>query len=556
MPEPILSPETLTQWQEIVDLIARLARVRACLIMHVVDEDIEVYVSSQTPNTPYTVGDRERLIDSGLYCERVIATGAPLHVVDAAQSPEWRDNPDHRHHNLLAYLGFPIRLSTGRRFGTLCLLDDRPYPDADDMTVLMERMRDLIESHLDLRERLWREQRHAQELQQAREAAEAANRAKSEFLSHMSHEIRTPLNIVLGMAQVLEFDPLNADQRQMVQRIRQAGQSLLAIINDILDLSRIEAGQLRIDSRPFELDALLAKLDSMMRHSAESHGLSLRIEMLVPDSLRLLIGDALRLEQVLMNLLANAIKFTERGEIQLRIAVIETLASASATRLRFEVRDTGIGIEPETLEQLFTPFTQADSSITRRFGGTGLGLAICKHLVELMGGTIGVESQVGRGSRFWFELTFDSPGAANRPKTPGVEQSMPATGMRLRGRHVLVVDDSGLNRDLLERALQRESAQVTLAADGQQAITYLKTHPNDFDAVLMDVRMPVMDGLTATRLIRTELRLVDLPIIALTAGTLVEDVEAARLAGVDDFLAKPLDLEQLVHCLLNQIAAR
>jgi PAS domain S-box-containing protein len=393
---------------------------------------------------------------------------------------------------------------------------------------------------------------HERELQQASAAAEAANAAKSEFLAHMSHEIRTPMNAVLGLAQVLAREPLADDQREMVERIRTAGQSLLALLNDVLDLSKIEAGQLRIERRPFELGALLANLDSLMGQTARARGLALRTYA-PATPLGPLLGDGLRLEQVLFNLTGNAIKFTEQGEVTVLVQVRE--AGETAVRLRFEVRDSGIGIAPEALGRLFAPFTQADGGIGRRFGGTGLGLSICKRLVELMGGEIGAESQPGRGSTFWFELALPRAGEGETDALAARPAPAPSAP-RLRGAHLLVVDDSAMNRDLVERALKLEGAIATLAADGQQAVQLLRTRPAGFDAVLMDVQMPVMDGLTATRLIRGELGLTDLPIIAFTAGVRHEQQAAARAAGVNDVLAKPMDLEQMAAMLSKWVAPR
>jgi PAS domain S-box-containing protein len=394
--------------------------------------------------------------------------------------------------------------------------------------------------------------RYEHELRQAHDAAEAANAAKSEFLAHMSHEIRTPMNAVLGLAQVLEREPLVGNQREMVERIRTAGQSLLAILDDVLDLSKIEAGQLRIEPRPFDLGGLMANLDSLMGQAARTKGLRLRLE--VPDTpLGLLLGDGLRLEQVLFNLTGNAIKFTKQGEVAVLAQVREI--SETDVRLRFEVRDSGIGIAPEALARLFEPFTQADAGISRRFGGTGLGLSICKRLVELMDGEIGVDSQAGQGSTFWFELPFRRGGEGDKDAlaaTPAPHSS----GPRLLGTHMLVVDDSAMNRDLMERALTLEGAVTTLAADGQQAVQLLKTRPEAFDAVLMDVQMPVMDGLTATRLIRGELGLANLPIIAFTAGVRDEQQAAVRAAGANDVLAKPMDLEQMAALLSKWVKPR
>jgi PAS domain S-box-containing protein len=388
-----------------------------------------------------------------------------------------------------------------------------------------------------------------EQLQQAMATADAANVSKSEFLAHMSHEIRTPMNAVLGLAQVLARDTLTDNQKDMVRRIRNAGQSLLAILNDVLDLSKIEAGQLRIEPRVFDLKSPLASLDSLMGQAALAKGLALHIaapeETLVP-----LRGDGLRLEQVLLNLTSNAIKFTERGVVTVQVR--QVASDATSVRLRFEVRDCGIGIAPEALTRLFAPFAQADVGISRRFGGTGLGLSISKRLVELMGGEIGAESVVGQGSKFWFELPFQRATADELDAQPAVSTTIPVEP-RLQGVHVMVVDDSAMNRDLVERALALEGASVTLAADGQQAIELLRTRPDGFDAVMMDVQMPVMDGLTATSLIRDEMGLTELPIIAFTAGVLAEQQRAALAAGANDLLPKPMDLEQMATLLLKWV---
>ena len=382
-------------------------------------------------------------------------------------------------------------------------------------------------------------------LRQARRVAEGANQAKSEFLAHMSHEIRTPLYSVLGLAQMIDREPLSANQRDMVGRIHQAGQTLLGIINDIQDLSRIEAGKLQIDHRPFNLKALLDRLDGLLGLKARAEGLDLRMVGL-PEPMELLWGDDLRLGQVLTNLIGNAIKFAPGGEVLVRVRAI-ALAPRSA-RLRFEVRDTGMGIPPEVLSALFTPFTQGDGSITRRFGGTGLGLVISKRLVELMGGEIGALSQPGQGSNFWFELPFKRAARADLD-LPDPPEPVPGAGPRLGGYRFLVVDDSDTHRSLMRQALEWEGAGVVTAGDGRQAVGILETQAADFDAVLMDLQMPVMDGLTATRLIRDRLALTHLPIIVLTAGVLPEQRQAAHQAGADAVMTKPVDLDQIAGLL-------
>ncbi|MBK1718376.1 PAS domain S-box protein [Thiocystis violacea] len=381
------------------------------------------------------------------------------------------------------------------------------------------------------------------DLRRAREEAEQAARIKSEFLANMSHEIRTPMNAVLGLAQMLEQEPLPPDQARMVRQIRSAGGTLLDIINDILDFSRIEAGQLRLETRPFTPVAILAHVHSLMGPMAHAKGLVLRLA--IPEGLdRALLGDPRRLQQILVNLIGNAIKFTEQGEV--RVDVIPKGASASGIRLRFEVADTGIGIPPERLASLCEPFTQADGTISRRFGGSGLGLSISKQLVELMDGDFGFDSQVGTGSTFWLEASFvwssdQEPQPAEAPRQDG------ATGSRLAGLGILVVDDSRINREVVERVLRREGARSIPFPDGRLVLDYLRQYPRDADAVLMDIQMPVMDGLAATRAIRRELGLTELPVIAFSAGVLDGQRQEALEAGFSDFLAKPADLEDMVR---------
>jgi len=391
--------------------------------------------------------------------------------------------------------------------------------------------------------------RHEHELKLARDAANQANQAKSRFLAHMSHEIRTPMNGVLGMAQILAQEPLTPDQQQMVDGILVAGRSLLGIINDILDLSKIEAGQLQLDLRPFDLGRTLAHVASIAGVNARAKGIELRLDA-DPAVAGGWLGDALRLEQVLFNLVGNAIKFTERGEVVIRAQWRQ--ADGEPGRLRFEVQDTGIGIDAEGLGRLFTPFSQADGSITRRFGGTGLGLSICKRLVGMMGGEIGVSSTPGTGSLFWFDWPaerVDRQGMAPAEGAAAPVAAGPETGKHLAGLRVLVVDDSAINRMVAERAIRLAGAACALANDGAQALQMLRSQPDRFDVVLMDIQMPVMDGLTATREIRADSALSGLPVLALSAGVLEEERQAALAAGVDDFINKPLDLQQLFAVL-------
>jgi PAS domain S-box-containing protein len=530
--------------------------------MHFVNDDedtIELVAWSQQTIAHYCQAtfDRHYPVSSAGVWADAVRQRAPVVCNDYASYPGKKGLPD-GHAELVRFVSVPV-IENGK---VVMLTGVGNSPTAynkfdlesvqllsNDVWRTVQRRRDqqdLIQQKALLETRV---AQRTEALEAASKKAETANIAKSAFLANMSHEIRTPMNGIIGMANILRREGVTSKQAQRLDTIDASAQHLLSVINNVLDISKIEAGKLTLEEAPVAVSSLLANVSSILSERAKAKGIHLLTE--TEHLPRNLVGDPTRLQQALLNYATNAVKFTEKGTVTLR--ALKQEETADSVRVRFEVQDTGIGIAPEAMSRLFSTFEQADNSMTRKYGGTGLGLAITKRLAELMGGEAGADSAPEAGSTFWFTVKL-AKGGEEAASAETIVDAEAEIRQRYSGYRVLVVDDEPINREVALMQLEAVVLAADTAEDGAEAVAMAQK--NSYAAIFMDMQMPKLNGLEATREIRRLHGYRDTPIIAMTANAFAEDKAQCIAAGMNDFLIKPFNPEELFAILLRALTRR
>jgi signal transduction histidine kinase/ActR/RegA family two-component response regulator len=474
------------------------------------------------------------------FCGHTILQETPLIIPDATKDIRFHDNPlVTQKPRLRAYIGIPLKSEDGHCIGSFCVLDSKPRNFTPEQMEVMRSLAVLAERELQnvaLSKSL-------KEAREARQEAEDAVKAKSAFLAMMSHEIRTPMNGVLGIADILAGTELTAAQQEYVNLIRMSGNTLLALINDILDFSKIESGRLELEILPLSLKPFLKETLALQVHAAQAKGLTLESEVdpAVPE---FFMGDGCRLRQIIINLVGNALKFTKKGGVRVDVGMA---GQENRQQIVFQVKDTGVGIAQENLEKLFQAYGQAEASTSRHYGGTGLGLSISKLLVELMGGTIWVESVPDKGSTFSFAIPYQPCEATPVLHEEKKSDTIQETKSRRQNLKILVVEDNPINQRVATLFLKKLGCSAECVSSGTNCIE--KVARKTYDIIFMDVQMPDMDGHETTRRIRMRSGAIHPWIVALTASVQDDETALCHKSGMNDFLTKPLRLEALNEAL-------